>query len=150
MSRRRARNDHRGYSAVALYKPKTATNVGTAFRSCHLFGVALIEIVGGRFRRQHSDVTKAWRSVPHVEVDEVRVPYDCVPVAIEITDDARPLPSYTHPERALYVFGPEDGGIPKDVMRSCRDVVRIPGTDCMNLACAVTTVLYDRAAKRER
>jgi len=28
--------------------------------------------------------------------------------------------------------------------------VRIPGTDCMNLACAVTTVLYDRAAKRER
>jgi hypothetical protein len=32
------------------------------------------------------------------------------PVAVELRPDAESLVTFEHPEEALYVFGPEDGG----------------------------------------
>lgn len=63
------------------------------------------------------------------------------------TERARPLPEYTHPDRALYIFGPEDGSLDKEIRDWCEDVVYIPTTGCMNLAATVNVVLYDRLAK---
>jgi hypothetical protein len=51
------------------------------------------------------------------------------------------------PDRALYIFGPEDGSLDKDIRDWCEDVVYIPTTGCMNLAATVNVVLYDRLAK---
>lgn len=136
-----------GYSAIALYRPKTGTNVGTAFRSAQAFGVSLVEVVGSRVPKQSSDTTKAWRSIPHVRTDEIAIPHDCIPVAVEVCAGSVPLPEYRHPKRAIYIFGPEDGSLPADVLARCRDRVTIPGTHCLNLATAVSIVLYDRVAK---
>lgn len=52
-----------------------------------------------------------------------------------------------HPDRALYIFGPEDGSLDKEIRDWCEDVVYIPTTGCMNLAATVNVVLYDRMAK---
>ena len=144
-----ARPVSRGYSAVALVRPKSADNYGTAMRSCVVFGVDLVQIVCGRFRRQSSDTVRSWAKVPvlHQQADLV-IPYDCVPVAVELVPDATPLPAFVHPERALYVFGPEDGNLPPGVLARCARKVAIPGAFCLNLASAVSIVLYDRAAKR--
>ena len=76
------------------------------------------------------------------------IPYDCVPVAVDILDGARPLHSYTYPERAFYIFGPEDGTLGRAITDRCRDIVYVPTEGCMNLAAAVNVVLYDRAAKQ--
>ena len=70
-----------------------------------------------------------------------------VPVAIEVHPDARPLTEYQHPERAFYIFGPEDGSLDKDIRDWCEDVIYIPTNGCMNLAATVNVVLYDRMAK---
>jgi len=70
-----------------------------------------------------------------------------VPVAVEVHPDARPLPEYEHPERAFYIFGPEDGSLKKNVTAWCRDTVFIPTLGCMNLAATVNVVLYDRMLK---
>lgn len=68
-------------------------------------------------------------------------------MAVELVDGARALPEYTHPDRALYIFGPEDGSLDQDIRDWCEDVVYIPTEGCMNLAATVNVVLYDRMAK---
>lgn len=78
------------------------------------------------------------------------LPFDCVPVAVELIRDRCPLERYVHPHSAFYVFGPEDGSVSKAVLDRCRDVVFIPSNLCLNLAASVNVVLYDRAAKRAR
>lgn len=138
----------RGYAAVALWHPKAKTNYGTALRSCVVFGVAQIQIVGPRFQRQASDTVHSWAKVPTLVTLELQIPYDCIPVAVEVDQSATVLPDFAHPERALYVFGPEDGSLPAAVVARCPRKVVIPGAYCLNLAAAVSVVLYDRVAKQ--
>ena len=67
---------------------------------------------------------------------------------MELRPDAEPLLTFEHPENALYVFGPEDGGLPKPIRVLCHRFVVIPTRHCLNLAAAVNVVLYDRLLKR--
>lgn len=139
----------RGYAAIGLTQPKFSTNVGGAFRAAYCYGAAMIAIEGKRFERQAADTTKAHRSIPLLRADNVMdlVPFDCVPVAIELVDGAESLVDFVHPERAFYVFGPEDGSIPKSRLERCARVIQVPTKACMNLAATVNVVLYDRMAK---
>ena len=93
--------------------------------------------------------TKAYRHIPFLQCSDVfeAIPFDCVPVAIDLVPGARPLPTYRHPERAFYVFGPEDGSLRPDILGRCRDIVMVPTARCMNLAATVNVVLYDRMSK---
>lgn len=95
---------------------------------------------------------KAYRHIPLLRLADLldAIPYDCVPVAVDLVDCAKPLPEYVHPERAYYIFGPEDGTLGKRILERCRDVVYVPTEGCMNLAACVNVVLYDRMAKRTR
>lgn len=71
------------------------------------------------------------------------------PVAVELRPEAESLVTFEHPEDALYVFGPEDGSLPKPIRRLCHRFVVIPTHHCLNLAAAVNVVLYDRRFKRQ-
>ena len=139
-----------GYAAVGLHHPKVLRNVGGVLRAAYCFGAALVAISGTRYKVQSTDTGKAYRHLPVLQVEDLRrvIPFDCIPVAVERVDAAIPLPDYTHPERAFYVFGPEDGDLGERVFSWCRDVVVIPSHDSINLAAAVNIVLYDRMAKR--
>jgi tRNA(Leu) C34 or U34 (ribose-2'-O)-methylase TrmL len=66
------------------------------------------------------------------------------PVAVELRPDAESLVTFEHPGEALYVFGPEDGSLPKPVRLRCHPFVVIPTHHCLSLAAAVNVVLYDR------
>ncbi|MBD3350804.1 MAG: hypothetical protein GF364_04880, partial [Candidatus Lokiarchaeota archaeon] len=94
---------------------------------------------------------KHYRHLPLLQVDNLKdvIPYDCVPVAVELIRTARPLMTYTHPERAFYVFGAEDATLGNRVLSWCRDVVYIPTNGCLNLAACVNVVLYDRLYKTQ-
>lgn len=63
---------------------------------------------------------------------------------------ATPLPEFVHPERAFYVFGPEDGTIGQEIIDRADAVVYVPTVGCMNLAASVNVLLYDRLAKTYR
>lgn len=69
-----------------------------------------------------------------------------VPVAIEVLPGAVPLHEFVHPPDAVYVFGPEDGTIPKGVRHACHHFVWIasPNRTPLNLAAALNVVLHDR------
>lgn len=143
----------RGFAVIALVNPKTPANIGGVLRASGCYSAALV-VLGGprpeRLARLATDTQKAWRHIPHIRIGDVfeALPYDCVPVAIDLLPGARPLPFYTHPERAFYVFGAEDATLGKATTDRCRDRVFVPTNGCMNLAATVNVVLYDRLAKR--
>lgn len=139
----------RGYSAIGLCQPKDSINVGSALRAAYAYGAAMVATTGKRYRFAKTDTCAAHRHMPLLQVEDVfdAIPYDCVPVAIEVVENSISLPRYIHPRSAFYIFGPEDGSIPKSVLERCRDIVSVPTRVCMNLAATVNVVLYDRLAK---
>lgn len=140
----------RGFSAIGLFRPKDANNIGGVMRAAHVYGASLICIQGDRTRVSScQDTTKAWRHLPVIRGDDLfaMCPYDAVPIAVDLVDDAIPLPGFVHPERAFYIFGPEDGTLGKSHTNRCRHTIMVPTRFCMNLAATVNVVLYDRLAK---
>lgn len=139
----------RGYSSIGLFQPKDHYNVGGVLRAASIYRVSMVASQGHRYQRHGADTTAAWRHIPFIQGVDLKsvIPYDCVPVAIDLIDGAQSLVEYVHPDRAFYIFGPEDGTLGRDVSDWCRDVVYVPGKHCMNLAAAVNVVLYDRIAK---
>jgi tRNA(Leu) C34 or U34 (ribose-2'-O)-methylase TrmL len=143
---------NRGYVCIGLDNPKTPANIGSALRAVGVYGGAMLAVSGKRYRRHGTDTMKHYRHLPLIQVDDLKtvVPYDCVPVAVDLVEGATPLPEYKHPERAFYIFGAEDATLGERVLSWCRDVVYIPMKGCMNLAATVNVVLYDRMAKSNR
>lgn len=143
----------RGYFGIGIVGSKTAVNVGTLWRSAATMDAAFIFTAGRRFPQQASDTIKSWRHVPMLEYTDSgqlfeSIPFGCVPVAVELAAGARDLTGYVHPERAVYLLGAEDNGLPRAALERCRDVVRIPSLFCLNVAVAGSIVMYDRAAKQ--
>ena len=129
--------------------PKNLDNVGGVLHAAACFGAAMVAITGTRYHSQSTDTAHAYREIPLLQVADLHeiVPFDCIPVAVQRRADAIPLPAYEHPERAFYVFGPEDGDLGRSVLSWCHDVVYIPTYHSINLAAVVKLVVYDRYAK---
>ena len=105
-------------------------------RAAGCYGVASVFYTGKRYERAADFVTDTKRvhyDIPLIGIDDLKkiLPLNCVPVAVELVEGARPLPEYTHPDRALYIFGPEDGSLDKEIRDWCEDVVYIPTTGCI-------------------
>ncbi len=71
-----------------------------------------------------------------------------VPVAVEVVENAEPLNDFLHPERGLYLFGPEDGSIPQVYRSLCFRFLKIPAFHCFNLSVAVGIVMNHRLCQR--
>jgi tRNA(Leu) C34 or U34 (ribose-2'-O)-methylase TrmL len=140
----------RGYAAIGLNQPKTPANVGSVLRAAHCYGAALVVTSGQRYTRAPTDPQAAYRHIPLVQCADLNdaIPFDCVPVAVDLIEGATPLNKYQHPERAFYVFGPEDGTLGPSIVGWCRDTVYVPTRYCMNLAATVNVILYDRMVKQ--
>lgn len=144
--------NRRGYAAIGLHMPKTPANIGSVLRAAGCYEAELVVVSGNRYRRAGTDTQAAYRHIPLIHTDDLHsvVPFDCVPVAVDLIEGAVPLGRYVHPERAFYVFGPEDGTLGKSITSWCRDTVYVPTKFCMNLAATVNVVLYDRMNKRAK
>lgn len=140
----------RGIASIGLWNPKNPHNVGSVLRAASCYGVDVVVTQGRRYKQASTDTTKAWKHIPLIETPDIwdAIPRGAVPVAVEFIPTARPLPAYTHPEQAFYLFGPEDGSLPPAVVARCKHVVYVPTSYCMNLAATVNVLLYDRMAKR--
>lgn len=146
----------RGFFGIGIWHPKTSVNVGTLWRSAHNFGAAFLYTVGHRYDGQPSDTTKASRHVPLLAfstIDDLvaHLPHGCPLVGVELDARAWPLPRVVHPERACYLLGAEDHGLPDAVRTRCHLLVQVPGASrCLNVATAGSIVLYDRIMKDRR
>lgn len=143
--------DKRGYSAIGLDNPKTKENVGSVLRAAGVYDSSLVVASKNRWGRSNTDTMKTYRHIPFISgVDDLHdhIPYDCIPVAIDLIEGATPLNEFKHPERAFYIFGAEDATLGKRVLKYCKHTVYVPTNGCMNLAATVNVVLYDRLAKQ--
>lgn len=144
-------NKPRGFACIGLDNPKNIMNVGSAIRACQVYGAQFLAISGIRYKHTRTDTMKGFRHVPVFQVPDLRdmVPQDCIPIAVDIIEGAKPLPTYTHPQRAFYIFGAEDATLDERTLEWCKEIVYIPTNRCMNLAATVNVVLYDRLSKQE-
>jgi tRNA(Leu) C34 or U34 (ribose-2'-O)-methylase TrmL len=143
----------RGFSGIGLYRPKDPANVGSVLRAATIYGAGFVAIEGirGRALKHATDTTAAFKHLPVFLTDDdllIHRPHDCQLVVVDLIPGATPLPDFKHPERALYLFGPEDGTLDKQHTSVAQHVVYVPGATCMNLAAAVNVILYDRMCKR--
>ena len=141
--------------SIGLVNPKGAINVGAVLRAIGCYAADDVYYSGDRYdyAARHSTDTKNILLSKNIhKVDtfldiKTRLPEGTKMVCVELVVGAEPLPEYVHPQDAIYIFGPEDGSLPKDLVQAADDVVYIPTIGCMNLAATVNVVLYDRLAK---
>lgn len=140
----------RGYCGIGLDNPKSAINVGSALRAAGVYQAQFLATTGDRFGRSVTDTMAHYRHLPFFRVDNLHdiIPFDCVPVAVDLVGGAESLVNYKHPERAFYIFGAEDATLGNRVLSWCRDKIYVPTQGCMNLAATINVVLYDRRAKQ--
>lgn len=144
--------------SILLHNPRYAHNVGMVLRLASCFALRQLWFTGDRVklddRRGRLPREERMRGYEDVEVYQYDHPFEqmagVTPVAIEVRENAESLLDFEHPEDALYVFGPEDGSLSRGVLQQCHRFVVIPTAHCLNLATAVSTVLWDRMAKRHR
>jgi tRNA G18 (ribose-2'-O)-methylase SpoU len=142
----------RGYFGIGIESPKWESNVGTLWRSAYCLGAAFIFTIGMRYKHQATDTTCAWRHIPlfHYDCPQAFLdarPMDCTLVGVELTQGAEPLETFGHPERVLYILGPEDGSLSLEVQAACDRIVKFDSRYCLNVASAGTVVMYDRQTK---
>lgn len=138
----------RGYAAIAVTQIIKDRNFGGVLRAAHCYGASMV-VLGGKYKREFTDTTKAYRHIPLIQNVDIMsaIPFDCVPVAVDLLPDAEPLPDFIHPQRAFYIFGAENQTLGKRITDKCKHKVFIPTQYCMNLAATANVVLYDRMAK---
>jgi len=124
-------------------------------RACGVYKGSSVFFTGRRFKKSKltiTDTQKFYRHIPLTRVKDLKevIPFDCVPVAVDLLSEAQNLIDYVHPKKAFYIFGPEDGTIGHKIISFCKDKIYIPTNGCMNLAATVNVVLYDRMAKSVR
>jgi tRNA(Leu) C34 or U34 (ribose-2'-O)-methylase TrmL len=143
--------------AIALVNPKYPNNVGMVVRLASCYGLRQVWFTGNRVslnpargeRLPREERMKGYKEVQLIHYDYFfdQFAVDTAPVAVEVRTNSEPLHSFEHPDNALYVFGPEDGSIPKAFLNHCHRFLVIPTRHCLNLATAVATVLWDREYK---
>jgi len=142
----------KGYCAIGVYRGKTEHNIGTLWRSAFILGAAYIFTVENKYKKQSSDVVRAWSRIPlfhHKTFDDLlnNIPHDCRLVGVEIDDKAQWLHEFEHPKRAIYLLGAEDTGLPEEVKEKCHFLIKLPGNTSLIVGVTGSIVLHDRATK---
>jgi tRNA(Leu) C34 or U34 (ribose-2'-O)-methylase TrmL len=145
-----------GYFGIGILQPKTEQNVGTLWRSAFQLGASVLYTIGGRYKTSSSDTLNVPARIPMIELDdwssfaEWAAPKGAVWVAIEM--GGIPLKEFKHPRNAIYILGSEDHGVPKSILRNCREVVSLESEQygSYNVAVAGSLVMYDRMMKQKQ
>jgi tRNA G18 (ribose-2'-O)-methylase SpoU len=143
----------RGFFAVGVYHPKNGVNIGTLWRTADIMGAAFVFTVGRRYKEQASDTRKTPRHTPlfhFADVEDLRahLPESCILVGVELADRAQNIRAFSHPERACYLLGAEDNGIPELVQGRCHRLLKLDGEESMNVSVAGSIVVYHRSLQR--
>lgn len=147
--------DKRGYFAVGIFNPKSVQNVGLLWRAAAIYGADFIFTIGKRYSQEKCDTTQAHLHIPIFNFENFDImrntvyPYpNCSIIGVELTSKAQYLHEFTHPDRAIYLFGAEDVGLPDDILNKCHKIIKLPGKISLNVGMAASIVVYDRAIKR--
>ncbi len=140
----------RGYFGIGVEGISKAYNLGAVLRTAHAFGASFAFTVNAHHKAlevKRTDTSRSQSHLPYYEwdnVDDLVLPKGCQMVGVELTDNAVDLPSFRHPLNAVYMLGPEQGSLSKDMQARCDHIVKIPTKFCINVSLAAALTLYDR------
>lgn len=143
----------RGYCGIGILSTKNKHNTGTLWRSALGFDADFVFTISARWKAiDPTDTVKSTRHIPLWHFDTFEefkksVPKGAKIIGVELTDDAVLLETFIHPERAIYLIGPEDGYLSKEILNECDYVVKFNSSFGLNAAVAGSIVLYDRHQK---
>lgn len=137
---------------LGVHNPKFTQNVGHILRAAEAYNADLVAFSGNRNVKTSTDVTKAYKRIPTIHADNLFdvIPRGCIPVAVELVDEAVDLRDFEHPKNAFYIFGSEDATLGRATLSKCKHVIYVPTSICMNLSACVNVVLYDRLFKETK
>lgn len=114
---------------ILLINPKYAHNVGAVVRAASCYSAESVRWTGKRVKSKEDARERLPREERMKQYQEVDFsltdrpfegyPKGVTPVAIELLPNCESLHAFEHPEDALYVFGPEDGGLTGVTLRHC-------------------------------
>ena len=139
----------RGYFEIGVFNLKTGANLGTLWRSAYQLGAAGIFTIGRRYHKQSSDVHSAYKSIPlrsFLDFDSFLLARPTGAVLVGVETGGVSLSKFRHPERAVYLLGAEDVGLPQYILEKCQQVVTLDTLQSYpyNLAVAGSIVMYHR------
>ena len=146
----------RGYFGIGVERISKPMNVGNLFRSAHAFGADFVFAISPSVDLKQVDRSDTSNTHKHVPLYEFATPKDlslpkgCQLVGVELLDGAHDLPSFTHPEQAAYILGPEKGDLSPEIVACCDHIVKIPTKFCVNVGVAGAILMYDRWMTRGR
>jgi tRNA C32,U32 (ribose-2'-O)-methylase TrmJ len=154
-----------GFPGIILVNPKFSANVVNVHRLAACFGAPQVWCTGNRVaqdmghrRKTRLPPEERMRGFGRVDLVwcdravEVFASAGARVVGVEIADGAKSLLKFDHRaadhgDRVVYVFGPEDGKLQEPTAALCDVIVEIPAFHSLNLATAVSTVMWDRTYK---
>lgn len=134
---------------IALVNPKYESNLAAVVRAAACLGAQRVWYSGSRikFGERIPREIRLYKEIELVNEDYFITRSGLVPVAVELLPGAQDIRHFRHTSDSLYVFGPEDGSIPKSIRRLCHSFIQIPTNYCVSLPAAVHLTLYDRMMK---
>ncbi len=140
----------RGYFGIGVEGISKPMNVGNLLRSAHSFGASFFFTVNPTVDvrgMKASDTSNAFGHLPFYSFEkpaDLILPMKTSLVAVEFLPDAVELPSFRHPQQAVYVLGPEKGNVSDEMLARCDYTLTIPMRFCVNVGVAGALVMYDR------
>ncbi len=140
------------YFGIGIFRPKTEENLGSLWRTAYIYGAQFIFVIDAKYKKKSSDVLKVWSKIPLFQFESTEafiqtVPYSCKIIGIEMDKKALTLDHYEHPDRAIYLLGSENNGLPKVLKEKCHELIALPGKTSLNVAVAGSITIYDRITK---
>jgi tRNA G18 (ribose-2'-O)-methylase SpoU len=147
------KSGNRGFFGICVYNLQKDVNYGSLLRSAACFDADFIGIIGKHSINLSADTCKSYKHIPTYVFKDWKefishIPIGCEKVAVELCNKATSLINFKHPERAIYILGPENGSLSNEILDSCDNVIQIPSKNCLNVSVAGSIVLYDRIYKR--
>lgn len=140
---------------LLAHNVRSLWNVGSFFRTCDAFAVEKLYLTGYTGVPPRKEIAKtalgADETVPWEQASDPLTVLQRLKeegwqlVALEISDDACPLPAFTPAENVCIVVGHELSGVPQEQRSLCDATVYIPmlgSKESLNVAVAAGIALY--------
>lgn len=140
----------RGFFGIGIESVSKPLNAGNLLRSAHSFGASFFYTVNPHIDIEEmrvSDTSEAFQHLPFYSFEkpaDLLLPKGAQLVAVELVEESVDLPSFRHPQNAVYVLGPEKANVSDDMLARADHVIKIPMKFCINVAVAGAIVMYDR------
>lgn len=150
------RTNIRGFYGIGVYNPKRECNFNTIYRTAFNMGADFVFQLCTRYKNTAADTCKSFRHIPCWYFDDIdqlihSQPKESILIGVEQYYKSVKLNNhYLHPERAIYLLGSEDVGLPYTLLDKCHHVIEIPSVtkESMNVATAGGIIMYHRQLQR--